>query len=220
MSANSVTTNIGLSKIDFNTRGWAEEEYANLDVIDGIVGQLMAEGANFGFGLDTSVSANTVTLTLDPVLEAYTTGYVILFRIANAVTGTTTININGLGAKTVKKLGADLVTGDIPANAYVKAIYDGTNFLLIEPMLSEVEIDDGSITPAKLSTGAPDWDVSGNIAIDGGATVAGTVSAGTLKEGTKKALVHDSASYTSGKIIFSTADPSGGENGDIWFKYA
>jgi hypothetical protein len=31
---------------------------------------------------------------------------------------------------------------------------------------------------------------------------------------------HDSATYTSSKIFFSVSDPSGGADGDIWFKYS
>ena len=48
-----------------------------------------------------------------------------------ANTGTCTLNVNGLGAKTIKKdVSTDLATGDILANQVVTVTYDGTNIRL------------------------------------------------------------------------------------------
>lgn len=86
------------------------------------------------YAADSSVSANTITVTLSPVPTSYSAGMPIRVKVANATTGATTINVNSLGAKTVKKYiagaQADLTTGDIIANQTVAMIYDGTNFIL------------------------------------------------------------------------------------------
>jgi len=74
-------------------------------------------------------SANTYTLTLAPAPTAYAAGQVFHFNATNANTGTSTLNVNGLGAKTIKKLhDQDVVSGDIEAGQVVTVIYDGTNF--------------------------------------------------------------------------------------------
>lgn len=44
--------------------------------------------------------------------------------------------------------------------------------------LSQADIDDGVITPDELSTGAPSWDTSGNISIDGTLNLKGSNSTG------------------------------------------
>ena len=44
------------------------------------------------------------------------------------------------------------------------------------------------------------------------------LAAGQLGVEGKAALQHD-GSYTSGKVTLSTSDPSGGSDGDVWFKY-
>ncbi len=75
----------------------------------------------------------TYTLTLAPVLGTYTTGMEIRFKAhtANAA-GPVTLNVNALGAKTIKKdVGTDLAASDIQINQLVTVAYDGTNFQLI-----------------------------------------------------------------------------------------
>lgn len=67
-----------------------------------------------------------------PAAFSYSSGIVITFKAhAASTTGPVTLNINGLGAKTIKKnVTADLALGDIMLNQYVSLIYDGTNFQL------------------------------------------------------------------------------------------
>lgn len=53
----------------------------------------------------------------------------IRVRFANANTGASTINLNSLGAKAIKKnVSAALVLGDILAGGIYELVYDGTNF--------------------------------------------------------------------------------------------
>lgn len=74
---------------------------------------------------DTSVSANTITVTFSPAPSAYAAGMVFYILVANANTGAVTINANALGAKTLKKNGnVDLVSGDLKAGQLICVAYD------------------------------------------------------------------------------------------------
>lgn len=80
---------------------------------------------------------NTLAGTMSPAPSAYTTGMVVLADIINNNTGSATINLNTLGAKTIKKfVNGTLVTleaGDLQANQIAVLLYDGTDFQLLNP---------------------------------------------------------------------------------------
>src|SRR3990172_7509567 len=64
--------------------------------------------------------------------QAYTTGLAISFKATNANTGASTVNVNNLGVKTIKKNGnADITAGEIVAEQMVAISYDGTYFQLM-----------------------------------------------------------------------------------------
>jgi hypothetical protein len=91
------------------------------------------------YAVDTGTT-NAYVVALSPALTQHITGMPIYFKVANANTGASTINVNGLGIKTIKKFNdQDLISGDIQAGQVVGVIYDGTNFQLIS-------------TPTKLAT--------------------------------------------------------------------
>jgi len=79
----------------------------------------------------TTGSANTYALSLDSQYTAYVAGDTIKFKINVSNTGASTININTIGAKTLKRANvSDLVQNDLVANNVYEAIYDGTNFII------------------------------------------------------------------------------------------
>lgn len=76
-----------------------------------------------------SVGTDAYAVTLSPVPTAYTTGMVITFKAGVANTGACTLNVNGLGAKTIKKNhDVDLADSDIELGQMVTVAYDGTVF--------------------------------------------------------------------------------------------
>ena len=80
----------------------------------------------------TSSGSDTYAITVSPAIGAYATGQRFRFKADVANTGACTLNVSGLGAKTIKKrVSADLDTGDILASQIVEVVYDGTNFQLI-----------------------------------------------------------------------------------------
>lgn len=88
------------------------------------------------YALDSSGAANTVVVAPSPAFTAYVTGMQVAIKLANSVTGATTINVNSLGAKTLKKNNSsDIESGDLVANQIIEARYDGTNFQLQSPTI-------------------------------------------------------------------------------------
>lgn len=81
-------------------------------------------------------AANAYVITPVPAITAYTVGQIFSFKATNANTTVSTINVNGLGAKTIKKLDGvtDLASGDIAAGEIVMVEYDGTNFQMQNPV--------------------------------------------------------------------------------------
>ncbi len=82
----------------------------------------------------SSGGSDTYAITLSPAAGSYVAGDKYMFKADVGNTGAATLNVNGLGAKTIKHLnGDDLVTGDIIANQFCIVIYDGTNMVLLNP---------------------------------------------------------------------------------------
>ena len=88
------------------------------------------------YAADTSGSSTAYVVTLSPAPTSLTAGMIVYAKIVNANTTTTpTLNVNSLGAKTiVKGISTALVAGDIGANSFNTFIYDGTNFVLQNPI--------------------------------------------------------------------------------------
>lgn len=77
-----------------------------------------------------SVGSDSYAITVSGI-SAYVAGQTYKFKAGTANTGACTLNVNGLGAKTIKKdVSSDLVTGDILANQIIVVTYDGTNMQL------------------------------------------------------------------------------------------
>lgn len=101
----------------------------------------------------TSVSGtNTIAGTANGI-GAYVAGQTFMFTAAGANTGAATLNVNGLGAKSIVKNGAAaLVAGEIPSGATVEVVYNGTNMQLLTVA-----------SPASLTTNGYRRDPSGAI---------------------------------------------------------
>ena len=86
---------------------------------------------------DGTGSDDTYTAALTPALTAYTAGMLVMVKFTVANTGASTLNLNSLGAKSIKKYAsgakADTETGDIVANMACLFYYDGTDMVLLNP---------------------------------------------------------------------------------------
>lgn len=84
------------------------------------------QNATYTYAADAAVS-DTYAITLSPAPSAYADGQQFTFKANTANTGAATLNVNSLGAKTIKKLhDQDLATGDIEAASIVTVVYNST----------------------------------------------------------------------------------------------
>ncbi len=100
----------------------ARTEYAT-------AGQVQDGGLAYLTGVGGTAAAITATAAVS--MSAYATGQRFAFIVASSSTGATTLNINAIGAKTIKKNGTqDLVAGDLVTGSIADVLYDGTYFQL------------------------------------------------------------------------------------------
>lgn len=120
-------------------------------------------------------TANALTGTLSPAIAAYAAGLRVTTTPggANTITGPT-LNLNGLGAKTIKKRDSAgtkvaLAAGDYNASGPFDFEYDGTDFVLLNPSAWTVNArgaDIASASTISLTTATGDIvDVTGTTAI-------------------------------------------------------
>lgn len=109
------------------------------------------------YGADAG-SDDAYVVTLSPAPSAYYVGMLLVFKANTANTGAAAINVNDLGAKTIKKKkDIDLSDGDIRSGQIVAVCYDGTNFQMLSEPKKVVEVPNtptaGGTATLDLSTG-------------------------------------------------------------------
>ena len=146
-------------------------------------------------------TADAITGTLSPAIASYVTGLRVTTTPSgsNTVTGPT-LNLNSLGTKTIKKRDSGgskvaLVAGDYNASGPFDLEYDGTDFILLNPLPAAAT--SSSSVPVRQTVLSGPVDSSGFAAF-GGSTGSTTVTAsGTLKA---TAAAGGDANYT-GSIV-------------------
>lgn len=99
--------------------------------------------------------ADAITLTLPSTLASYTAGLRISFKVGTTNTGATTVNVDSVGAKSIKRPNGDaLVAGDLISGAMVDIRYDGTNFQLVGYSGADISAAAASATAAASSATA------------------------------------------------------------------
>lgn len=103
-------------------------------------------------GGTTGGSSTAYTLTPTTAMPAWVEGTMIVceFHTANTTT-TPTLNISGLGAKTIVSCsGAALATSDLASSRYTALVYDGTNLQLLAVTKNYVDqLSFSSVLPAQ-----------------------------------------------------------------------
>lgn len=110
---------------------WNDLVSSTMNILDQTTGEIDHAELKDAFYAADAGSNDTYAITLSPAPASYTaiTGLPINFKANTANTGAATLNVNSLGAKTIKKFNdQDLATGDIEASQIVTVVYDGTNF--------------------------------------------------------------------------------------------
>ena len=125
---------IGSNRLTLVADGTAKTDAAT-------VNQIQSNGPAFQ-ATDTG-AANAYVIALSPAITAYAAGQAITFKAANASTTASTLNVNTLGAKALKKKNdQDIASGDIEASQIVTAVYDGTSFQVTSQLGTEVSAAD------------------------------------------------------------------------------
>lgn len=123
----------------------ARHDSHDQDLADGIEACLTLNGENepsahlqwlkdHYWGGTSGGTANAQTVTMSPAPSSLYTGMRIKFIVGTLNTGATTLNPNGLGATAIKAPDGDaLIGGELPAGHVADVVYNGTNFLLLNP---------------------------------------------------------------------------------------
>src|SRR2546426_953355 len=123
-----------------------------LSLIDGdlttLRDPLLALGTFSNYYTDTG-AANAYAITVSaPQTVSQAAGLLVQFIAANANTGASTFQINALAVKNIKNInGSALTAGQIPASGIANVIFDGTQYLLLNPAIP-------TLTPITNSLGA------------------------------------------------------------------
>ena len=114
--------------------GYDGSNFQLLSTTSGTVDQ----GGSSLYGVDGGAT-DAYAATLTPAISAYVTGATFRIKCNTKSTGAATLNLNSLGAKTIKApYGADLGNQDIAAGQIIEVIYDGTNFQMLSPVFGAV----------------------------------------------------------------------------------
>tara|TARA_R110000824_G_scaffold99129_2_gene236237 strand:+ start:5161 stop:7011 length:1851 start_codon:yes stop_codon:yes gene_type:complete len=150
--------NIGSNRLTAVADGTAKTDAATVNQIQSNAPAFQAS--------DTG-TANAHVIALSPAITAYAAGQAITFKSASASTTASTLNVNGLGTKALKKKNDQAIAaGDIESGSIVTAVYDGTNFQVTSQLGSEASAG-GSNTQIQYNS-------SGSLAGDADLTFDGT----------------------------------------------
>jgi len=124
-------------------------------------------------------AANAYAITVSaPQVVAQSAGLPVQFLATNANTGASTLQINALAVKNIKNInGSALTAGQIPAAGIVQVMYDGTQYLLLNPAIPTLTPLSNSLTgdvalnntgtyfdgPSIAQGSAGTWFVSGSV---------------------------------------------------------
>lgn len=100
-------------------------------------------------------AADAYVVALPTAPSSYTAGLSLTMKAANSNTGASTVNVNSLGVKSIKRFdGNNLLANDIVAGMLVHIAYDGTNFRIVGVHGSSQTSADASAAAAAASAAA------------------------------------------------------------------
>ncbi len=109
-------------------------DLATKQELQAVDGKLTSHKADYlshtGYAIATG-TANVYIATLTPALSAYAEGVSLRLKINVENTGVSTVNVSGLGTKSIKKAnGEDIQSGDLKAGSIYTLVFNGVNFQL------------------------------------------------------------------------------------------
>jgi len=121
-------------ELDINTTDWRLCVH-NGSTAGGIKHVNCFDQQNSEFNYASVAGTNALTASMRVTPTGYITGAVYIIKIASNNTGSVTLNLNSLGAKTLRKFTNGVLTnlegGDLIAGMLIQVLYDGTYFQVI-----------------------------------------------------------------------------------------
>ncbi|MGG7200185.1 hypothetical protein ACQPUL_05535 [Clostridium butyricum] len=189
-----LTTNYGLNKPDYTDEIDIQKINENFQKIDNSLSPYAsASGTN----------AYTITI---PGITSYIDGLKVTVKIGATSTGASTLNINGLGAKTIlDNLGNAIINGGLKAGIPYNLCFNGTNFIVLgkggggnlipKYLLAGYygEGDNGRVDGAMVNRGAPTSNLNcgGVVNLQEGYYSGGQITANSLASQTGGATADD-----------------------------
>ena len=163
-----------------------------------------AQDGVIGYGT-CSTAAATAAKVVACTGFSLTTGARISVRFTVTNTAASpTLNVNSTGAKAIRYRNAAITAGYLAANRTSDFVYDGTYYQLVGAVDTNTTYAAATVAPK----------------------AAGTAAVGTSSKYAREDHIHplqttvaNATKWNNAAKTVSTANPSGGENGDIWFKY-
>ena len=90
------------------------------------------------YGADSSGVADVLVLDLVPAVASLTEGMVVYCKLNGTNAGAATLNLNGLGAVTIKRGGASLRGGELRDGHIYQFSYDGAFWQLVSPETAQL----------------------------------------------------------------------------------
>lgn len=158
------------------------------------------------YGADTG-AANTYVVTLPYAPASYVDGLEIIFKPAHTNTGASTINVNALGVKSIKRQdGAALLASDLVAGGPTVLRYDGTAFRITGVQGGDVVAAAGSASAAATSQSA----AAASASAAAGSASAAAASASAAASSQSAAAGSASAAASSASAASTSAAASSG----------
>jgi hypothetical protein len=194
--SNAATGNldIGSNRLTAVADGTAKTDAAT-------VNQIQSNGPAYQ-ATDTG-TANAHVIALSPAITAYASGQKVTFKSGAASTTASTLNVNGLGVKAIKKLhDQDIASGDIESGSIVTVVYDGTNFQMTSQLASEAASGFTLSATDVLDFGASTLTLSSGAVTGTGSRHVIAAQSGTTDDFDTLATTN----YSAGSLVFITAD--------------
>jgi hypothetical protein len=140
-----------------------------------------ASGRLILYTTDTGI-ANAYVVAPTPAVSAYAAGQIVTLTPANANTGASTLTLSSLSAKNIKLLsGSDPAANAMVTTGTYFLVYNGTNFILMNPSTATTTTLTGAVTGSGTGTVATTLAASivgnSNLANAAGNTIKGNNSA-------------------------------------------
>src|SRR3972149_1443279 len=173
---------------------------------------LVGIDSNLKYAVDTG-AADAYLIAPNPPITAYTAGQIFYMKATNANTGASTVNVNCLGIKSIKKDGSDaLIANDILAGQIIALQYDGTNFQLMSPSGESVYEDATQTLTNKTLTSPTINSPTINSPTIATPTITGNWGGGIMTSGTVKLdrlqRIEISSENAGAVTITSSANPA------------